>query len=477
MYRRRIAVRFRAFALVGRALTSLSTSARVFSAGSLKQTRMRGSIDLDKAHCHLELLPRPPDRVDGGSSSNSSSSSSTFGGVGQAEEGADHHRVEITRKPDDSSMVLCFSSASVLQDWMKSIFDVQQRKATFSPLRYRPSVGAGGGGGGGVDDNDESDGWVDVDLVRYVRAVDRRREESSRSHQNHRRAASANSVFGHPWPSTSMPLLNNIQRRNRRNRRHGRSRGTLDSPPPRSRGRDVPLSWAEGIEDGEEGSSPPSSSSSSAPLPQVASGAVSLGKASERLAGLPRGGRAAGADGANSSIDEYGAFTTVHASVYEGWTRGLQPHGWGRMIFANGDYVEGWWVHDVQEGSGEHTSREEGWTYRGGYVAGERDGPGRLVTAQGDVWECEWKKGVVAAGVSATHATPGGEVYQGGCAASAENSKVPCRAGHGRLRRRNGEQVETQFRAGCAIDGAKGVVRFRNGAIFFGELRDARPHG
>ncbi|CAN0585315.1 unnamed protein product, partial [Ectocarpus sp. 12 AP-2014] len=28
-----------------------------------------------------------------------------------------------------------------------------------------------------------------------------------------------------------------------------------------------------------------------------------------------------------------------------------------------------------------------------------------------------------------------------------------------------------------AVDGAKGVVRFRNGAIFFGELQEARPHG
>lgn len=412
---------------------------------------MRGSIDLDKVHCHLELLPRPADRADGRASNNSSST----------EEGADDHRVEITRKTDDSSMVLCFSTALALQDWMKSIFDVQQRKATFSPLRHSASVGAGGAA---KDDNDESDDWSDVSLSRYSRGIEERR----RSQQYHRRAASANSVFAHPWSSTSMLLLNNIQRRNRRRRRRGRSRGTLDSPPPRSRGRDVPLSWADGIEDGDE---------RSAPLPPAAAGAVSLGKASERLAGLPRGGRAAGGDGINSSLDEYGAFTTVHASIYEGWTRGLQPHGWGRMIFANGDYVEGWWEHDILEGSGEHTSREEGWTYRGGYVAGERHGPGRLVTAQGDVWECEWRNGVVAAGVSATHATPGGEVYQGGCAPSAENSRVPCRAGHGRLRRRNGEQVETQFRAGRAVDGAKGVVRFRNGAIFFGELQDARPHG
>lgn len=218
-----------------------------------------------------------------------------------------------------------------------------------------------------------------------------------------------------------------------------------------------------------------------------------LGKASERLDGLPRGGRAAGnrnrssggehasdggGDGGDgSNLDEYGAFTTAQASIYEGWTRGLQPHGWGRMIFANGDCVEGWWEHDVLQGSGEHTSRQEGWTYRGAYVSGERHGPGRLVTAQNDVWECEWDRGVVAHASRGTHATAGGELYHGGCGPCEEDPTVPCRAGQGRLRRRNGEQVDTRFRAGRAVDGAKGVVRFGNGAIFFGELQEARPHG
>lgn len=213
------------------------------------------------------------------------------------------------------------------------------------------------------------------------------------------------------------------------------------------------------------------------------SASVLLGKASERLAGLPRGGRASGnrngskGGTANGNADEYGAFTTAQASIYEGWTRGLQPHGWGRMVFANGDCVEGWWEHDALQGSGEYTSQREGWTYRGGYVAGERHGPGRLVTAQSDVWECEWTHGVVAPASRGTHATAAGELYHGGCGPCAEDPAVPCRTGQGRLRRRNGEQVDTRFRAGKAVDGAKGVVRFRNGAIFFGELHDARPHG
>lgn len=447
----------------------------------LSQARMKGSIDLDKARCHLELLPRPPESVDImlQGSSNSSSSGET-----------DEHRVEISSRTtdnnhnnnnnhendnDDSSMVLCFSSATSLSDWMKSIFDVQQRKATFSPLRH----GTGGDGGNKEDiEHGDHDDDVDSGLPGFL---PRRSRYDSRN------------VGGGGIAGTSVRAR----------------RGTLDSPPPRpspSHGggegdRGVPSSWTDGIATEECGRgirrdrspSPPEDpseeslpSSSRRPRPHATStssaASVLLGKASERLAGLPRGGRAAGnrngsGGGGNGNADEYGAFTTAQASIYEGWTRGLQPHGWGRMVFANGDCVEGWWEHDVLQGSGEYTSQREGWTYRGGYVAGERHGPGRLVTAQSDVWECEWTRGVVAPASRGTHATAGGELYHGGCGPCPEDPAVPCRAGQGRLRRRNGEQVDARFRAGRAVDGAKGVVRFRNGAIFFGELHDARPHG
>lgn len=411
----------------------------------------------------------------------------------------DEHRVEISSRThdndnhngsddssDSSSMILCFSSATSLSDWMKSIFDVQQRKATFSPLRH--------GTDGGTKDDIENDDDDDDDSG-LPRSLPRRGRYDTNT----------NTTSGGRIAGTS-----SLRAR----------RGTLDSPPPRSprpphrggeggrgAGSGVPSSWADGIatEEGGRGirrgrSPPPSPSPEETPLESLSSSSsrrphaastsstasVLLGKASERLAGLPRGGRAAGnrngssrggSDSNRGNADEYGAFTTAQASIYEGWTRGLQPHGWGRMVFANGDCVEGWWEHDVLQGSGEYTSQREGWTYRGGYVAGERHGPGRLVTAQSDVWECEWTHGVVAPASRGTHATAAGELYQGGCGPCADDPAVPCRMGQGRLRRRNGEQVDTRFRAGRAVDGAKGVVRFRNGAIFFGELHDARPHG
>lgn len=464
---------------------------------------MRGSIDLDKTHCQLELLPRPPDR----------GTIISVSGVATAPDdtnGEEHHRLEVIRKSDGWSMVLCFTSASQLQSWMKSIFDVQQRKATFSPLRH----GSSGSGSPGpsliaVSGATKEQDYISIDNIFSSSSGGNTglnsNEARRRNYRNFaadegedaydrgcvRIGTSSSAHIGSIGSHTSRRASDTISRPDRGNRgnntgsdlggvnqhyrrggvggrrRRGgrRSRGTLYSPPEglSSRG-SVPLSWADSKQSGEDRSS------------QMA---ARVGKASERLAGLPRGGRAPCGDGMNSSLDEYGAFTTAHASIYEGWTQGLQAHGWGRMLCANGDCVEGWWEHDVLEGTGEHRNVQEGWTYRGGFVAGERHGPGRLETVEGDVWECEWRHGVVASGVSGTHYArpPNGEVYQGGCAPSSENPEVPCRAGHGKLKWMDGEQVETHFRAGKAVDGAKGVVRFRNGAIFFGQLQDARPHG
>lgn len=454
---------------------------------------MKGSIDMDKTHCHIELLPRPPESVD--------TILQVGGGSGSSSEG-DEHRVEVTRRTDEFSMVLCFSSATSLSDWMKSVFDVQQRKATFSPLRHGTGGGGGGDGissGGGESSSDGSDSASDLpgSLPRAPTYINSRGNNSSGIASSGRGREGGGGGGGGGIGS------GNRQGRRRGGRRRGRRRGTLASPPPRPPReggggglRGVPSSWADDIDirAHERGRGRTGETEDAPPLrlrprhmSTPTSSAVRLGKASERLADLPRGGRAAGNNASSSSssvsgcsLDEYGAFTTAQASIYEGWTRGLQPHGWGRMVFANGDRVEGWWEHDVLHGSAEYTSRQEGWTYSGGYENGERHGLGRLVFSSaggGDVWDCEWDRGVVARGSRGTHATADGELYQGGCGPSAADPAMPVRSGQGRLRRRDGGQVDTRFRTGRAVDGAKGVVRFRNGAIFFGELQEARPHG
>lgn len=513
---------------------------------------MRGSIDLDKTLCLLKLLPRPPDRV---VVADDGMTSVVVEDVVDVEER--HHRVEVIRKSDGWSMIMCFRTANELQSWMKSIFDVQQRKSTFSPLLHGNSDtsssttdddGIGGGGGCGIllprrrreasMDDSISQGSNNLRSSSSTRSGRNSNSSSSVVGAPRSRSISGRRVFrnGNSNTNSNRNRSSNLalsadlggrgehgndndwvhigthgggggdsqqggsRRGGRRRpgggdggsgRRQQQHRSTLYSPPQRlssssdsGDGGCVPLSWADSKQSCEDRSSKMS---------------ARLAKASEKLAALPRGGRAPDCrEGINSSLDEYGAFTTAHASIYEGWTRGLQAHGWGRMIYVQGDYVEGWWEHDVLEGTGQHTSQEEGWTYRGEFVAGERHGPGRLETAEGDVWECEWRRGGVAEKLSGTHHKAGNgtrscmnssasftaaalagfeEVYQGGCGPSYGDRKAPCRVGHGKLKWRDGEQVETLFKDGRAVDGTKGVVRFRNGAIFFGQLRDAQPHG
>ncbi|CAN0053196.1 unnamed protein product, partial [Choristocarpus tenellus] len=156
--------------------------------------------------------------------------------------------------------------------------------------------------------------------------------------------------------------------------------------------------------------------------------------------------------------------------------RCFQRHGRGQLRKSNGDCVNGIWRYDVLEGEAVYTSREEGWRFSGTFVGGKWNGPGKIELEGGDTWECQWAGGEVVTG-SGVHTTVKGDMYMGGCVASQGNRKVPCRTGHGRLKWREGDQVETKFRDGKALDGAKGVVKFRNGAIFFGQLRGARPHG
>ncbi|CAM9381592.1 unnamed protein product, partial [Discosporangium mesarthrocarpum] len=79
----------------------------------IPDSRMRGSLALDKEACHLELLPQPAD-------------------------GDEEQLLEIRRTADDWSMVLSFTSALELQVWMKTIFDIQQRAATFTQVKEQP---------------------------------------------------------------------------------------------------------------------------------------------------------------------------------------------------------------------------------------------------------------------------------------------------------------------------------------------------
>lgn len=306
---------------------------------------MRGSIDLDKSHCQLELLPRPPDRVVIDHNGVPVTVAEDVASSDDPEER--HHRVEVIRKTDGWSMVLCFPTAAELQSWMKTIFDVQQRKATFSPLRHAGSGNLSvrdGPDGSGGDHVSESGGRLgegrraqaSTTIAGYFMSRDNALRSSSESGNRHRSGrrgfrrsnttstaelgVDAGDAGGEGWVRVSAVESG----RRRGGRRHGsrrqhRQRGTLfsssqglsSSMPGDEEDVDggssagiggVPLSWADSKQSCEDRSS------------QMA---ARLGKAAERLAALPRGGRAPGSgEGINSSLDEYGAFTTAHARYF-----------------------------------------------------------------------------------------------------------------------------------------------------------------
>lgn len=303
---------------------------------------MRGSIDLDKSHCQLELLPRPPDRVVINHNGVPTTVIEDVASSDDAEER--HHRVEVIRKADGWSMVLCFPTAAELQSWMKTIFDVQQRKATFSPLRHAGSGNLsvrGEPGGSGSDRVSDSGGQLgegrrapaQTAMTGYFIPRDNTLRSSSGSGNRHRSGrrglrrsnpssapaelgVDADDAGSEGWFRVSA-VESGRRRVGRRHggRRQNQQRGTLYSPSqglsssmPGEEDVDgggnagiggVPLSWADSKQSCEDRSS------------QMA---ARLGKAAERLAALPRGGRAPGSgEGINSSLDEYGAFTTAHA--------------------------------------------------------------------------------------------------------------------------------------------------------------------
>ncbi|CAM9630904.1 unnamed protein product [Chrysoparadoxa australica] len=214
--------------------------------------------------------------------------------------------------------------------------------------------------------------------------------------------------------------------------------------------------------------------------------------------GVPLKGTAAGKASRLSSkaerptgetLREYGSFATSRGETYAGGVRLLQKHGYGSLVKACGDKVTGWWEHDQLEGVGEYVSVSGSWVYHGGFRCGKRAGAGVITLASGDRWDCQWKDDAVLAGTG-TQIRGDGEMYTGGCIpSSACNCSellppgtchchlTPMRNGHGKLRLTGGEQLEGYFCEGVLLDGSKAVLRYRDGALYFGQFRGEAPHG
>ena len=48
-----------------------------------------------------------------------------------------------------------------------------------------------------------------------------------------------------------------------------------------------------------------------------------------------------------------GPFKTENGDVYHGQIKNEQKHGWGKQLWSNTTYYEGWWQHDNTEGWGQ----------------------------------------------------------------------------------------------------------------------------
>lgn len=65
-------------------------------------------------------------------------------------------------------------------------------------------------------------------------------------------------------------------------------------------------------------------------------------------------------------------------SLYEGAFKDGVFHGYGRLIYRNGDYYEGFFKNGQRNGQGEYVSYDRNLVYIGGFFNNEYDGYGDL---------------------------------------------------------------------------------------------------
>lgn len=79
---------------------------------------------------------------------------------------------------------------------------------------------------------------------------------------------------------------------------------------------------------------------------------------------------------------------------YVGKWRNLQPHGYGKMTYANGNIYEGEWFMGKLLGSGKMVY-SNGEIYEGEWKNDKPEGKGQITYANGNKYECEWKNGEI----------------------------------------------------------------------------------
>jgi hypothetical protein len=179
----------------------------------------------------------------------------------------------------------------------------------------------------------------------------------------------------------------------------------------------------------------------------------------------------------------------VSGSVYIGDFVDGKRHGQGKLTLLNGTYYEGGWVNDGLEGKAKYVSATQ--SYEGDYVNGMEHGIGkstasdgevyigefyngkatgkeRLITANGDIYEGEWKDGNSV------------NVYQ----VNADNSKKASESSNDNLNPsatvKRITYDEKRYYIGQVVDGAangQGKYFFDGILAYEGQFKDDVPNG
>jgi len=94
----------------------------------------------------------------------------------------------------------------------------------------------------------------------------------------------------------------------------------------------------------------------------------------------------------------------------EGDCDGTCPHGFGKIMWSNGEQYEGQWNHGEMHGFGVHRWPNDEQIYEGEFKNGLQQGPGKMRWHDGRIYEGEWNRGGMRRG---TMRWRNGDFYEG----------------------------------------------------------------
>lgn len=166
-------------------------------------------------------------------------------------------------------------------------------------------------------------------------------------------------------------------------------------------------------------------------------------------------------ENSNEEGDEYNEYQMTDGREYKGYFKKSKPHGYGKMIYPNGNSYEGDWIEDKYEGFGEYRW-ENGSQYKGYFKNNKREGKGKMVYSNKNCYDGQWAD----------------DQYEG-------EGIFYCNDGteyKGKFRRqRNISCNELLFQKECSENQLKligyGEIKYIDYKIYKGYFLDGKPHG